>query len=143
MKELVTQEPGSDRSALRQENVRRASALMLKGLGAPTVAGPDSFRYRDYDTAHLREMTEGWKPPAREVVCAWFGHFQACVPEYATDDRLAVLLGLGGEASHLLHEYRLGFAFVPYHIWRRFLILSGRAGQDIVPVLLNVDDSNG
>ncbi|ORM61187.1 hypothetical protein HA45_21110 [Pantoea rodasii] len=116
---------------------------MLKGLGAPTVAGPDSFRYRDYDTAHLREMTEEWKPPAREVVCAWFGHFQACVPEYATDDRLAVLLGMGGEASHLLHEYRLGFAFVPYHVWHRFLILSGRAGQDIVPVLLNVDDSNG
>lgn len=140
MIQVVTQEPGSDKSALRRESVRRASALMLKGLGAPTIPGPDSFRYRDYGTEHLHEISEGWKPPAQEVVCAWFTHFRSCVPAYATDDSLGVLLGLGHGAGERVREYSLGFAYVPYHVWRRFLIATGRAGQEIVPVLVNIDD---
>lgn len=44
---------------------------------------------------------------AREVVGAGFGHFLERMPDYASDDRLAGLLGMGIKVVGILRDYRL------------------------------------
>jgi hypothetical protein len=66
-------------------------------------------------------------------VGAYFRHFQAHFPEHGTDAKLAALLGLSSDRR--IREFKNGSRKVPYGIWRSFLVLTGRAPQDILPVL--------
>jgi len=69
-------------------------------------------------------------PPQSEIV-EWT--LQHHFPEYNTDKKLAFLLGLSSDRR--IREFKSGEAKVPYGIWRKFLILTGRVPQDIIKVL--------
>lgn len=85
------------------------------------------------DRSHLLRLEEGWEPPSKDLLDAYFKHFQKAFPEYGTDEKLAKLLGLSSDRR--VREYKQGRSKIPYGIWRRFLVLTGRVPQDIIPVL--------
>lgn len=135
---------GEQKEFVRRERVREATAELLKGLDAPHIAGPETFNYRDYSTKHLLTEAEGWEPPAHEVVNAWFEHFKNHYPDYSSDLKLGQLLGLKGSTGNSdrrMRAFRLGERPVPYGIWRRFLVMTGRVSQEIIPVMVIIEDA--
>lgn len=141
MIEIDLPDMGSQKEFVRRENVHRAVAELEKGLNAPRMRGPESFNYRDYSTRHLLTEAEGWEPPVHEVVNAWFEHFKSNFPEYSSDKKLGQLLGLAGSnVDRQMRKFRFGERRVPYGIWRRFLVITGRVSQEIIPVLVIIED---
>lgn len=138
--EIKLPDIAEQKAAVRRDNVRKAVEQLHNGLDAPHIAGPARFNYRAYNTAHLRTETEGWEAPPQEVVNAWFEHFKASFPAYSSDKKLGTLLGLTAHADRRMRAFRLGERKVPYGIWRRFLVMTGRVSQEITPVLVIVDD---
>ena len=128
------------KALLRRENVRKAVEQLHHGLEAPHMPGPARFSYRSYSTAHLRTENDGWEAPPHEVVNAWFEHFKGSFPEYSSDRLLGELLGMTAHADRRMRAFRLGERKVPYGIWRRFLVMTGRVSQEIIPVMVIVDD---
>lgn len=144
--EIDLPDMGSQKDLVRRENVRKACAELEKGLNAPRMAGPVSFKYRDYSTKHLLTEADGWEPPPHEVVNAWFEHFKNNFPDYSSDLKLGQLLGLKGapgNGDRRMRAFRLGERPVPYGIWRRFLIMTGRVSQEITPVMVIINDEEG
>lgn len=99
-------------------------------LAAPVIPG---LVVRGDDMRHLLRQEEGWAAPTKDVLDAYFKHFQKAFPDYGTDAKLAKLLGLSSDRR--VREYKQGRSNIPYGVWRRFLVLTGRAPQDIIPVM--------
>lgn len=140
MIEIDLPDMGTQRDVIRRERVREATTSLLKGLDAPHVKGPLSFDYRAYSVKHLLTEAEGWEPPPHEVVNAWFEHFKTALPDLGSDKKLGNLLGLEGNADRRIRSFRNGERPVPYGVWRKFLVMTGRAHQEIWPVLAIIDD---
>lgn len=105
-------------------------------LDAPYIPGPAGFDESQFPRAHLLREDQGWEPPAPEMVDAFLRHFQTVFPDFDTDMKLARLLGLRGQsADRRIREYKAGTYKVPYGVWNRFLVLTGRVPQDVIPVL--------
>ncbi|KPX80280.1 MULTISPECIES: hypothetical protein [Pseudomonas syringae group] len=99
---------------------------------SPQTQIDDSIYRRD----HLLRENEGWQAPEPELVKAYFRHFQDLFPDYGTDAKLAMLLGIHGSGNdRRIRAFKDGSKKTPYGIWRRFLVLTGRVPQDIIPVL--------
>ena len=142
MIEIDLPDMGSQKEFVRREDVRRACAELEDSLNAPRMSGPESFSYRDYSTRHLLTEAEGWEAPAHTVVNAWFEHFKSNFPEYSSDKTLGQLLGLrGNNVDRRIRQYRFGERPVPYGVWRRFLVMTGRVSQEIIPVLVIIEDT--
>lgn len=141
--EIELRDMGAQKDMVRRERVREAIDELMKGLDAPHLKGPETFNYRDYSTKHLLTESQGWEPPPHEVVNAWFEHFKSNFPDYSSDLKLGQLLGLkgsSGNADRRMRAFRLGERTVPYGVWRRFLVMTGRVSQEIIPVLVIVED---
>lgn len=102
-------------------------------LEAPRLPGLTDLDESQYPRAHLMREHEGWEAPSPDLIAAYFRHFQSAFPEYGTDKKLAGLLGLSSDRR--VREFKSGTYKVPYGVWRRFLVLTGRVPQDIIPVL--------
>ncbi|KPZ17813.1 hypothetical protein ALO41_200217 [Pseudomonas amygdali pv. ulmi] len=99
---------------------------------SPQIQIDDSIYRRD----HLLRENEGWQAPEPELVKVYFRHFQDLFPDYGTDAKLAMLLGIHGSGNdRRIRAFKDGSKKTPYGIWRRFLVLTGRVPQDIIPVL--------
>jgi hypothetical protein len=85
-----------------------------------------------YPRTHLLREHEGWEPPHPDIVGAYFRHFQSFCVEYDTDAKLSALLGLTSDRR--VREFKQGSRTVPFGVWRKFLVMTGRAVQDIIPV---------
>ncbi len=107
------------------------NGLVLLGQGLIGCGSVD-VDFSDSRTHLLRER-EGWEPPHPDIVGAYFRNFQGHFPEYGTDEKLAALLGLS--SNRRIREFKNGDRKVPYGVWRTFLVLTGRAPQDILAVL--------
>lgn len=130
--------PGIDeqRMLLLQQGVEEGCNQLRENLNAPRYPAASGIDAANYGDKHLRTIDEGWEPPAAALVSAWFAHFQSCFPEYASENKLAALLGLfGTNGSRRIRAYTSGDEKIPYGLWRRFLVLTGRASQEIIPVL--------
>lgn len=99
---------------------------------AKTVPGIREVNESNYSRMHLLRENEGWEPPHADIVGAYFRHFQSYCREYDTDAKLAALLGLTSDRR--VREFKQGTKPVPYGVWRKFLVMTGRAVQDIIPV---------
>lgn len=124
------------RMILLRDGADRGCEALKKNLAAPQFGSIDDFDASAYGDKHLLTEAEGWQPPAPELICSWFGQLQAAFPEFASEEKLAVLLGLKGkQADRRIRAFKTGETAIPYGIWRRFLILTGRVSQEIIPVL--------
>jgi hypothetical protein len=123
-----------DQQALIFKAAIKAGIKQLQAnLEAPVLPAQVSLDEGLCDRSHLLRVEEGWQAPSKDLLDAYFKHFQKVFPEYGTDAKLAKLLGLSSDRR--VREYKQGRSKIPYGVWRRFLILTGRVPQDIIPVL--------
>lgn len=102
-------------------------------LNAPRLPGQTELNENLHSRKHLLREHEGWEPPSPDLIGAYFRHFQEHFPAYGTDGKLAPLLGVSSDRR--VRDYKQGSRKMPYGVWRKFLVMTGRVPQDIVPVL--------
>jgi hypothetical protein len=105
---------------------------MKKNLDAKVMKAPLAVDERAYPRTHLLREREGWQPPHKDLVAAYFQQFKELFG-YGSDKEIADLLGLSSDRR--VREFKQGKCTVPYGVWRRFLVMTGRAPQEIIPVL--------
>lgn len=115
-----------------EQATRAAIAQMQQNLKAPHLPPQTEVDESLYPRTHLLREAEGWEPPAPDLVGAYFRHFQHHFKDYDSDRKLAALLGLSGDRR--VREFKEGARKVPYGVWRSFLVMTGRAPQDVLPV---------
>mgnify|MGYP000311781394 CR=1 FL=1 len=115
-----------------EESTKEAIAILKKNLKAQRYPSQTELDENLFSNTHLLREREGWEAPHRDIVGAYFRHFQELFPEYKTDKKLSELLGLSSDRR--IREFKQGVRKVPFNIWRHFLVLTGRAPQDVVPV---------
>ncbi|MNF91199.1 hypothetical protein D3C84_737920 [compost metagenome] len=124
----------SEQQAFIFEAATKEAVVQLKAnLKAPRLPSQTEVDESQYPRTHLLREAEGWEPPHRDIAGAYFRHFQSHFPEYGTDAKLAGLLGLSSDRR--VRAFKDGSKSPPYGAWRRFLVLTGRAPQEIFPVL--------
>lgn len=116
-----------------EEATKAAIAQLKANLKAPRFEPQREVDETAYPRTHLLREREGWEAPHPNIVGAYFRHFQDAFPEYGSDGQLAKLLGLSSDRR--VREFKQGTRAVPYGVWRHFLIITGRAPQDVLPVL--------
>lgn len=121
-------------------NVEKGCDALKQNLNAPHIPGGINIDLSRYGERHLRTEEEGWEAPAPELVCALFEQFKDAFPAYNSDRKLAELLGLHSSGDRRIRTFKNGERPVPYGVWRRFLVLTGRVNQEIIPVLGFFDD---
>lgn len=142
MIEIDLPDINDQRRIVFKDRVEKACQQLKDNLSAPRKRAYCSVNPDDYGTAHLKTEKDGWQPPAPELVHAWFQQFMDLFPEYGTDKKLGQLLGLTGNAcDRRMRSFRHGERPIPYDVWRRFLILTGRTNQEIIPVMAFVEDA--
>ena len=123
--------------AQQAEIFKVATAQAIKqlqaNLQAPHLPAQTDVDETAYPRTHLLREAEGFEAPDPAIVRAYFRHFQDAFPEYGTDGKLARLLGLSSDRR--VREFKEGGRKVPYGVWRAFLVMTGRAPQDVLPVL--------
>ena len=119
---------------IASESTKEAIAQLKANLDAPRLPPQSEVDEAAYPRNHLLREHEGWEAPSPEIVGAYFRHFQAHFPEYNTDAKLARLLGLNS-GDRRIRAFKDGSRKPPYGVWRRFLVMTGRAPQEIIRVL--------
>ena len=120
-------------AAIFQAATDTAIKQLRANLKAPRLPAQTAIDESTLPRTHLLREAEGWEAPDPAIVRAYFRHFQDAFPEYDTDARLAKLLGLSSDRR--VREFKEGRRKVPYELWRKFLVITGRAPQDVLPVL--------
>lgn len=119
-----------------QEATKEAISQLEANLNAPRYPAQDLVDESLHSRTHLLRENEGWEAPEPEIVKAYFRHFQNHFTEYNTDVKLAILLGMvGGGNDRRIRAFKDGSKKTPYGVWRRFLVLTGRVPQEVIPVL--------
>lgn len=115
------------------ESTEEAIKILKQNLKAPHFPPQNIIDESQYSNSHLLREKEGWEPPHKDVIAAYFKHFQTHFPQYGSDRTLAELLGLSSDRR--VREYKSGDRVIPYGVWRKFLVITGRAPQDVITVL--------
>ena len=125
-----------------REQIRRVYEIGIKegiaqleaNLEAPKLEPLTSINENDYSRNHLLRENEGWEPPEPQIVRAYLEQLQkAFREEFGTDKKLAHFLGLSGDRR--IREFKQGERKVPYGVWRKLLVTTGRVPQEIYPVI--------
>lgn len=114
------------------KSTEAAIEQLQKNLLAPTLPGQSEIDEAKYSNKHLLTEEQGFEPPHQDIVGSYFRHFQRHFPEYGTDAKLAKLLGLSSDRR--VRAFKDGSRPVPYGVWRKFLVMTGRSPQDVVRV---------
>ncbi len=104
-------------------------------LKAPACDVPNDFDESLYSSDHYLDKNRGYAPPATEVVRHYLDQLKAFDDQY-TGKRIANILGID---PRRLREYKQGKVKFPFHAWRKFLIITGRATQTIEHVIMIAD----
>ena len=104
-----------------------------KNLKAPVIEDLE-LDESDYDNRHLL-AEDRWEAPHPDVFQAYVDQLKRN-SEYTTDTAIVKWLGMkGNNAERRLRSYRSGESKPPYGIWRKILVATGRAPQEIEPVV--------
>lgn len=109
-----------------------AASMMSVLMSTPDFPAQSEVDESQYSAAHLLPEADGWEPPHPDIVGAYFRQFQSIFTDYGSDAKLARLLGLSSDRR--IREYKQGVSKVPYGVWRKFLVMTGRAAQEAIPV---------
>lgn len=119
--------------AILKAGTAEAIAQLQRNLQAPKILSQNEHDEASYPRTHLLREDDGWEAPHPNLVRTYFRHFQQHFPEYGSDAKLARLLGLSSDRR--IREFKQGTRKVPYDVWRTFLVISGRAPQEVLRVL--------
>ncbi|GAB6264290.1 hypothetical protein [Photobacterium sp. R1] len=114
------------------QQTQAAIEQISKNGEAPVIPPQTEIDETKYSGTHLLEQPH-YEPPHPELVTAYFKHFQAHFLAYNTDAKLASLLG--ESSNRRIRGFKKGDIKVPFQVWRRFLIMTGRVPQNIISVL--------
>lgn len=123
---------GAQQKIIFEAATKEAIEQLRANLKAPTLPPQTEIDESKFSRKHLLREREGWEPPHPDIVGAYLRHFQHHFAEYDTDKKLADLLGVSSDRR--VREFKQGTRDVPYGIWRKFLVMTGRAPQDVIPV---------
>ena len=115
-----------------EQSTKAGIEQLKKNLKAPVIPGQTEVDENKYPRTHLLREHEGWEAPHQDIIGAYFRHFQSHFPDYNTDGKLADLLGLTSDRR--VREYKSASRTIPYGLWRKFLVMTGRAPQEIIEV---------
>jgi formylglycine-generating enzyme required for sulfatase activity len=119
------------RIALERYTVEQIAKLS-ENAKAPAPDVELTIDENEFSTDHMLSRAQGWVAPAPEVVRAYFDQFQTAFPDYKTDKKLGELLG--ERHDRRIRAFKSGDQKVPYALWQRFLVMTGRVRQEIIPV---------
>lgn len=89
-----------------------------------------------FGNEHLNVIGDGWVAPNPELVRSLFNEVKENFQEYNSDSKLADLIGLRSKnASVRIREFASGKTTIPYDLWRRFLVATGRVSQEPISVI--------
>ncbi|WP_240769938.1 hypothetical protein [Pantoea agglomerans] len=134
--------PGMDvqRHAVLEMETKEAIEKLNKNLTALHFPKCEAVDYSKIDVRVFNTLEQGWIAPPAELVDAWFSQVKSTFKEFRSDEKLGFLLGLRGQsADRRIRAYRKGDEAIPYGIWRNFLVITGRAVQEI-PTALGIFD---
>jgi|GEM_PF-1549137 len=116
-----------------EESIKESIQVLKDNLKAEVIETPLTIDISQLSDAHLRLKDKGYKAPSAEIVTAYINQIKDTFDEYSTDDGIAGLLGLAH--GRRIREFKSGKREIPYDLWRKLLVYTGRATQEIVPVL--------
>ena len=93
-------------------------------LDLPLLLNGEPVKESDYPVTHLLDKSEGYEPPHPDLVKAYFDQLKAYDKQY-TEAGIAKLLGLSN--GRAIRGFKSGDRQVPFAVWRRFLVATGRA----------------
>ncbi|CAK2502059.1 XRE family transcriptional regulator [Vibrio crassostreae] len=114
------------------DGIKKAIKQLQANIDAPVFAPQTERDEAQYSNAHLLDKAR-YEPPHADIVGAYFRHFQSLMADYDSDKKLAALLGVSSDRR--VREFKQGKAAIPYEIWDRFLVMTGRKPQTIIPVM--------
>ncbi len=120
---------------LFKEATTKSCKLLLENLNAPHIQQSLDFKGSVENLSCYLLESEGWKPPSAELVSAWIEQFKKAFPNYHSDGKVGELLGLGKNADRRIRSFKSGERDMPYGVCRKFLIITGRVNQEIIPVM--------
>lgn len=123
------------RRILFTDNVEKNCSALRANLDAPMFPSAPGFNAEAFSSKHLLTEQQEWESPAPELIYAWFEHFKQMFPEYNSDKKLAALLGLYTSGDRRIRSFKTGEYKIPYGVWRKFLVLTGRVNQEIISVM--------
>ena len=97
-------------------------------IEVPLLLNGNAVKESDYPTAHLLDKAAGYEPPHPDLVKAYFDQLKAYDSQY-TEAGIAKLLGLSN--GRAIRGFKSGDRPVPFAVWRRFLVATGRAAMDV------------
>ncbi|HCE3247772.1 hypothetical protein HUO05_23870 (plasmid) [Vibrio alginolyticus] len=113
------------------DGIKKAVKQLNENVEAPVFPAQSEVNESDYSRAHLLDKPD-YESPHPDLIGAYFRHFQGLFPDYDSDAKLAKLLGVSSDRR--IREYKQGKHKVPYEIWDRFLVMTGRKPQTIIKV---------
>lgn len=99
---------------------------------APIAEALIDFNEQDYSHTHLLEKQAGYEPPHEDLVKYYCDQLKAFDSSYTQKEIAREILGIN---DRRLREYIQGKHKVPFELWRKILIATGRAPQEIQPVI--------
>jgi hypothetical protein len=115
--------------ARAKEIYQAIEALCQKpSIDLPLLLNGEPVNESDYPTAHLLAKDKGYEPPHPDLVKAYFDQLKAYDSQY-TEAGIAKLLGLSN--GRAIRGFKSGDRPVPFAVWRRFLVATGRAPIDM------------
>ncbi|NAX31998.1 hypothetical protein CAG63_18295 [Vibrio sp. V37_P2S8PM304] len=119
------------RRAIVSDGIKKAIKQLKDNERAPVYEPQTEIDENQYSQSHMLDKSR-YEAPHPDIVGAYFRHFQAHFVEYKSDAALARLLGLSSDRR--VREYKQGKYKVPYEVWDRFLVMTGRKPQEIIKV---------
>lgn len=98
----------------------------------PLLLNGEVINESDFSATHLLDKDNGYEPPHHDLVKAYFDQLKAFDTKY-TEAGIAKLLGLAN--GRAIRGFKSGERPVPYAVWRRFLVATGRAEMEMPPLI--------
>ena len=114
-----------------KDGITKAVKQLEANLNAPVLTPQSEIAEIEYGSQHMLDK-ERYEPPHADIVGAYFRHFQEHFHEYNSDAKLAKLIGVSSDRR--VREFKQGKSKVPYEIWDRFLVMTGRKPQEVIKV---------
>lgn len=119
-----------------KDGVLKGIDQLERNLSAPIIENEKDYKKPYFKDTIFSTIEEGYTPPPPELIDLWFNQFKDQYSEFNTDEKLAKLLGIYSKgADRRIRSFRKGEKEIPYGIWRRFLVITGRVPQEIYKVI--------
>lgn len=111
--------------------IEKAVNILNSNVDAPVIEPQTEIDESKYSSSHMLDRWR-YEAPHPDIVGAYFRHFQNVFTLYNSDKKMATLLGVSSDRR--IREYKQGKYKVPYEVWDRFLVMTGRKPQSIIKV---------